>query len=159
MLDRVTGYILRGVAIACLVALFLLIFVNVGARTFQLASFPWFDEVIQGLFAWMVFIGSAALWREQDHFRVGWLADVLPDRPGRVLAIVVVLLEAAFLIAMTRYGWDLTVRSRALTPILNLPTGLLYASIPAAGAIMLIYTARDFYRAAIGRDPIERMPF
>lgn len=157
MLDRLTGQFLRAVAIICLVALFALIFINVAARTFQLASFPWFDEVIQGLFAWMVFMGSAALWREQDHFRVGWLADVLPDRSGRWLAIVVVLLEMAFLFAMTRYGWDLTVRSRALTPILNLPSGLFYAAIPTAGAIMLIYSARDFYRAVSGRDPIERM--
>lgn len=145
MIDRCVGQLLRGVAILCLVGLFALILLNVTARSFELAGLPWFDEVVQGLFAWMVFIGSAALWREQDHFRVGWLSEVLPPRAARPVALLVVLLEAAFLVAMTRYGYDLALRSRALTPILNLPTALFYAAIPLAGAVMLAYSVRDLW--------------
>lgn len=146
MIDRIVGFVLRGVAIFCLAALFVLIIVNVAARSFQIAGLPWFDEVVQGLFAWMVFVGTAALWREQDHFRVGWLAEVLPPSGARPLALLVVLLEAAFLVAMTVYGYDLALRSRALTPILGLPTALFYAAIPLAGAVMLAYSARDLWR-------------
>ncbi|NDV53911.1 TRAP transporter small permease subunit [Yangia sp. PrR003] len=94
----------------------------------------------------MVFIGSAALWREQDHFRVGWLSEVLPPRAARPMALLVVLIEAAFLVAMTRHRYDLALQSRALTPILNLPTALFYAAIPLAGAVMLAYSVRDLWR-------------
>lgn len=150
MLDRFIGHLLRGIAIACLAGLFWLILVNVVARGLNYSGFAWFDEVVQGLFAWMVFVGTAALWREQDHFRVGWLAEVLPPAAARPVAVIVVLGEAAFLLAMTRYGYDLTVRSRAMTPILDLPTALFYVVIPISGAVMLAYSARDLVQALRG---------
>lgn len=153
-LDRLAGVILRGVAVTCFAALFALLFVNVVARIFQLAGFAWFDEVVQGLFAWMVFSGAAALWREGLHFRVDWL-DALagPGRAHAALLAVLSLLSLAFLVAMTRYGWDLTVRSRALTPILGLPTALFYVAIPISGAVMCLYSLRDLVLA--GRDLIH----
>lgn len=145
-LDRRAGQALRAVPIACLTALFALLLVNVVARTFQLAGFAWFDEVVQGLFAWMVFVGAAALWRENDHFQVLWLPEVLPPGPARILRIAIVLLGLVFLLAMTWHGASLTLRARALTPILDLPTSLFYAAIPVSGAIMIAYSLADLFR-------------
>ncbi|PVB59674.1 TRAP transporter small permease [Labrenzia sp. 011] len=145
-IDRFAGAVLRAVPTFCFAALFMLLFVNVIARTFQLAGFSWFDEVVQGLFAWMVFIGTAALWREKDHFKVDWLPQALPPRASRILRIVTCILGICFLIAMTRYGVDLTRKARALTPILDLPTGLFYISIPISGAVMLVYSLADLAR-------------
>ena len=155
--DRALGRLLRAVPIACLAALFALLLANVVARTFQLAGFAWFDEVVEGLFAWMVFAGAAALWRENDHFRVDWLERSVPGGLGRALRVLVALLSIAFLAAMTVYGWDLTVRSRALTPILGLPTALFYLAIPFSGLVMLIYSVRDLARAVI-IPPVESAP-
>ena len=145
-LDHFAGVALRSVPIACLVGLFLLIFINVIARTFQLAGFAWFDEIVKGLFAWMVFIGAAALWRENSHFQVLWLPDGLPARAGRILRILIVVLGLCFLFAMTWYGWSLTVKAKAQTPILALPTSLFYAAIPISGAVMIIYSFTDLFR-------------
>lgn len=155
MFDRFVGHTLRGISIACLTGLFLLILINVVSRTFQIAGLAWFDEVIEGLFAWMVFIGTAALWRENDHFRVGWLVESVPPRAARLISVFVVLLEISFLIAMTRYGYDLAMRSQAMTPILNLPTSLFYASIPVGGAVMLFYSVRDLWCAL--RSPVSNV--
>lgn len=135
--------LLRGIAIGCLTGLFGLLLINVIARSFQFAGFAWFDEVVQGLFAWMVFSGAAALWADNGHFRVDWVAQIVPPNVARTLALTVILIEIGFLIAMTRYGWTLTMRSRALTPILDLPTGLFYAAIPFSGAMMLAWSIRD----------------
>lgn len=147
-LDIAIGHILRGIAILCLAALFILLFVNVFARGFQLASFAWLDEVVQGLFAWMVFMGAAALWREGAHFRVDWLEKTLSPRyAAPLLKMLIALLSLMFLLAMAWYGWRLTVRSSALTPVLNLPIGLFYISIPIAGALMSAYSLRDVFIA------------
>lgn len=147
-LDHILGATLRGIAISCLAALFLLLLINVVARGFQLAGFAWFDEIVQGLFAWMVFFGAAALWREHEHFRVEWLEVSLGrSRPGLALQVGLALLCIAFLVTMTWYGWDLTTRSRALTPILRLPTWLFYVAIPVSGAVMTVYSVRDLVRA------------
>jgi TRAP-type C4-dicarboxylate transport system permease small subunit len=151
-LDQYVGKVLRAVPIACLIALFLLLFVNVVARSFQLAGFAWFDEIVQGLFAWMVFAGAAALWREHDHFQVLWLPEVLAPQTSRILQIFIALVGLVFLLAMTWYGASLTMRANALTPILDLPTSLFYAAIPVSGAVMVVYSLADLFRLFSQRD-------
>lgn len=152
-LDHLIGQLLRAVPIACLAALFALLFVNVVARTFQLAGFAWFDEIVQGLFAWMVFAGAAALWREKGHFQVLWLAEALPPSPARLLHLLITLLGLCFLVVMTWHGAGLTLKARALTPILGLPTSLFYAAIPVSGAIMIVYALADLFRLLRRKDP------
>ena len=150
--ERLFGQLLRAIPIACLVALFILLFVNVIARTFQLAGFAWFDEVMQGLFAWMVFVGASALWRERDHFQVLWLVESLPPHAARFLRGVIICLSLCFLSAMTWYGASLTLKARALTPILDLPTSLFYAAIPISGAVMIAYSLADLYKITRQKD-------
>ncbi|RQW72509.1 TRAP transporter small permease [Halomonas sp. YLB-10] len=147
-LDRVVGQLLRAIASFCLAALFILLFSSVIARSFQLASFAWLDEVVRGLFAWMVFMGSAALWRERAHFRVDWLEQVIGQkRAAPLLRAFLAFLSLGFMLAMTWYGWELTARSSAVTPVLNLPTGLFYAAIPISGTLMMIYSLRDLFES------------
>ncbi|KUP94493.1 TRAP transporter small permease [Tritonibacter horizontis] len=152
-LDHLIGHLLRAVPIACLGALFTLLFVNVVARTLQLAGFAWFDEIVQGLFAWMVFAGAAALWREHGHFQVLWLVEVLSPGPARALRVLIALLALCFLVTMTWHGATLTAKARALTPILGLPTSYFYAAIPVSGAVMIAYALADLFRLLRQKDP------
>lgn len=144
-LDRLLGGALRWIAILGLVALFVLLFANVIVRTFQIASVAWFDEVVQWLFAWTVFAGAAALWREGEHFKVDILESLLADgRAARfVHKILIELLCLFFLVVMTWKGWELTMRNTALTPILQMPAMLPYAAMPVSGAIMCLYSLAD----------------
>ncbi len=154
-LDRVLGAALRIVPMLCLAALFVILFGNVLSRYFQIWSIAWFDEIVQALFAWMVFIGAAALWREHDHFRIDWLETFLDDETGggpasTVLRALLALLSLGFLAVLAWKGLDLTLRSRAVTPILNIPVATVYAAIPFSAAIMCAYSLRDLvvlYRA------------
>ncbi len=155
-IDRIVGSVLRGIPILCLVALFAILFVNVLSRYFQVWAFSWFDEVVQALFAYMVFLGAAALWRENEHFRIDWMELALGRPYGPMLRIVSVILSMVFLAIMAMKGLDLTVRSRAATPILSVPTAWIYAVIPVSAAIMLVYSVRDFVvalRAALTSSP------
>lgn len=94
-------------------------------------------------FAWMVFLGSAVLWRDNEHFRVRWLEDHLKDRKGeRGLAVVVELLSLAFLGMMTYYGWKLMIKANDRSPILELSRRLWYFCVPLAGVIMMGYPLR-----------------
>lgn len=137
--------------IACLAALLVLLLVNMTARMLRLAGLAWFDEVVQGLFAWMVFAGAAALWRERDHFVVDWLPESLPPAGARALRLVTCALGIAFLAAMTWHGTRLTLDARALTPILDLPTALFYLAVPASGAAMLAHSLAEMIRLILGR--------
>lgn len=147
--DRVAGFMLRAIPCVCLAGLLVVLFVNVVSRTLGLWSFPWFDEIVEALFAWMVFVGAAALWREKEHFRVDWLEAMLGKGARReILNLLIHLLSLVFIVLMTWTGLDLTLRSRAVTPILSIPVAFLYASIPFAGLTMCIYSMADLYRSA-----------
>ncbi|MFY0681609.1 MAG: TRAP transporter small permease [Thalassovita sp.] len=133
--------LLRWVATVSLLVLFWLILINVVARSFELAGFAWFDEVVRGSFAYMVFFGAAALWLKRDHFQVDWLERVLPAGLARwALRSLVAVLSLGFLCVMTWYGWVLFNKANALTPILQIPERLFYAAIPISGAIMVVHT-------------------
>ena len=96
----------------------------------------------------MVFMGSSALWRERGHFRVDWLEQVIGQkRAAPLLKAFLALLSLGFMLAMTWYGWELTARSSAVTPVLNLPTGLFYAATPISGTLMMIYSLRDLFES------------
>lgn len=134
-------WILRVVSMVSITVLFLLILINVIARSFELAGFAWFDEIVRGCFAYMVFFGAAALWLKRDHFQVEWLEQSLTN-PVAVwlLRMVVTLLCIGFLAIMTWYGVVLFNKANALTPILQIPERLFYAAIPISGAIMVLHS-------------------
>lgn len=145
-LDHALGRILRGATIACLVALLFILGGNVLARISNWFAMSWYDEVIEFFFAWMVFIGAAALWRQHEHFRIDWLAGKLPGHARRGHALLVSLVNLFFLYFLFTEGLNLTLRSAALTPILRLPVSLLYACIPIGAGIMALYSLRDLAR-------------
>lgn len=156
--DRLCGRLLRGVAIGCLAALLALLGSNVLGRTTGWYSFAWYDEIIEMLFAWMVFVGAAALWREREHFRIDWLPLHLPARLRPWHGLLVSAVNLGFLYFMAREGLSLTLRSSALTPVLGLPVGLLYGCIPLAAAVMALYSLRDAADALAGRGRTDPQP-
>jgi TRAP-type C4-dicarboxylate transport system permease small subunit len=144
MLQKIENFavtMLRSIAILSLVALFGLILVNIVVRTAGFSGFAWFDEVVRGSFAYMVFFGAAALWLRNDHFRVDWLELLLINRKAAwFLRTVIALLCLGFLITMTYYGWILFSKANAVTPILRIPERLFYLAIPISGGLMTIHT-------------------
>jgi len=145
--DRVLAAVMQALIVGCFVALFVVVGGNIIGRTTTLYSVAWLGEVVEGLFAWLVFFGAAAIWREHGHFRVDWLENHLTAGRSRAgLALVIHCISLGFLGVMTWQGWLLTVRSGASTPILSLPTALFYVAIPVSGALMIGYTLVDVAR-------------
>ncbi|MDT8900565.1 TRAP transporter small permease [Anaeroselena agilis] len=155
-LDKILGCLLRGGSVALLAAIFVILIANVFVRFFPVTSFGWFDEIIEMLIAWFVFLGAAALWRENEHFVVSFLPDHLKGKTaGHLLDIVVSIVSLAFLAIFTYYSLNLTMRAQDWTPIINMPKKLLYASMPFSGALMIVYSVRNIIRSGgrlVGRQ-------
>lgn len=142
--DRVAGAAMRGLCIFCFVMLLILLSGNVLFRFVPIFSMGWFDEIVEILFAWLVFIGSAALWREKGHFRVDWIYAKLQNRTaGAGVCLVIETLCLLFLLVMTYQGLRLTLLANDWTPILKLPKRIKYVDIPIAGSLMMLYAVRD----------------
>ncbi len=143
-LERAFGNLLRLVAAGCFVLLLLLVGFNVLVRLFPVVSSGWTDELIELAFAWMIFMGSAALARERLHFRADMILLALRDTTvGRMLDLALKIIGVVFFGIFTVLSRNLTVAATNTTPALDLPRIFWYGVMPISGAIMLVYAVRD----------------
>jgi len=89
------------------VVLIVLVSASVVVRFLPFVSMGWADEIVELAFAWLVFLGAAALWRNRSHFRV----DLLPMKLGKSKAGLRVEIGLAclalgfFLVFTCEGGW------------------------------------------------------
>jgi TRAP-type C4-dicarboxylate transport system permease small subunit len=140
--DRALEVVLRWVSIVCMFVLVVLVCALVLIRFVPIFSMGWADEVVELAFAWMVFMGTAAVWRSREHITIDFIPQALSGTTaGRVLDVVVNVLVLGFLGVFTWQGWSLTLQSTSnTTPMLTLPKPLWYMTIPVAGLVMIGYT-------------------
>jgi TRAP-type C4-dicarboxylate transport system permease small subunit len=138
---------LRWFSIGCIVMLTVVLIGVVFVRFFPIAKLSWSDEAIEWAFAWMVFMGAAALWRRNEHFCVDALSCRLGRMRGGVFhSICVGLLSLSFFVIFTYYGYLLTISANDRSPILEWPRPLWYASMPIAGVIMTGYCIQNIIK-------------
>lgn len=153
-LDRIVGQSLVWISTASFLTLFVLVTVNVINRFVQAVSMTWTDEIIELAFAWTVFFGSAALWRQRQHFRADMLVIALGKGMPRIAAeIAIELANLTFLAVFTWLACDLWLMANDVTSILGLPRRIWYAAMPLAGAVMIVYSLRDILLLLRGRLP------
>ena len=144
--DRILGISLRGVSSFTIVTLWIIVTAIVLFRIIPIFSMGWSDEIVELLFAWMVFICSAELGRQRKHFIVDLIPNMITGtRTGHVLNIVIQLLALAFLLVFTYQGFKLTILATDRSPYFEFPRYLWYLCMPIAGLIMTGYTVRNLY--------------
>jgi TRAP-type C4-dicarboxylate transport system permease small subunit len=135
---------LQRACIGFLVVLIVLVSASVVVRFLPFASMGWADEIVELAFAWLVFLGAAALWRNRSHFRV----DLLPMKLGKSKAglrveIGLACLALGFFLVFTCEGGWVSFKATDRSPILELPKYLWYIVMPLSGVIIIVYTLRD----------------
>jgi len=153
--ERAFVLTLKWSSVGCLVGLLVFLSAGIFVRFVPVGSMGWADEVIEFAFAWMIFFGTAVLWRERTHFRV----DLIPNwlggsRAGKILEIILGLLALVFFLVFTYEGGVLTMRTTDNSPILDLPKALWYMIMPISGAILIGYTVRDLWLLFHGRTSL-----
>jgi TRAP-type C4-dicarboxylate transport system permease small subunit len=148
-LDRILEAVLRWMSVFCLALLAVLVCGLVLVRFYPIVSLSWSDEIVELAFAWMVFLGTAAMWRSREHITIDFIPQALAGtRVGRALEILVDLLALGFLLVFTWQGWLLTLQAQGNTsPMLELPKPWWYASVPASGLVMMGYAVSRLLKA------------
>jgi len=158
--DRVLAAALKWLTIAVLMALLAILAANVVIRVLGLpVSLHWFDEIVELLYAALIFYGAAAVWMNHGHFSVGdWISRRVPSERGR--RVYRFLLEAAclaFAAVFLAYSLQLTLRAQELTPVFGISRKVHYSCMPVSAAIMVVYSARNaaLELAAALRRPLD----
>lgn len=158
LMDTWLGRVIRALCVAALLGLLVLLTINVLGRVTSRWSVVWFDEMVTLLFAWMVFLGAAELWRVRAHFTIDLLPIALEGRlAGRLLDTFIAMAGLVFALALLVYGWQFMARTTQTTATLQMPQWWTYACLPIAGFIMSLYALRDLWFAASGRGPASSL--
>ena len=144
-LDRWVYGTVRAICMGCLLLLFAIVTLSVVNRFTGLMSMGWSDEIIELMFAWLVFLGSACLWRDHAHFCVDFLPTLLHGRWKRLLALLTSVLGIVFLVLLVYHGWNLLIDASDNSPVFAISKKYWYGVMPLAGAVMIGYSLRDIW--------------
>lgn len=128
------------VIIMCLMVV--VVFLATFGRYTGVYSIPWSEEFARYCMIAIVYMGLMLASRNGGHFVVEIVPLIFPKPVVKAVSVLVALLADAFAVFLVRYGW--MVSSRMLTqgqlsPMLQLPTGMVYMLIPIGVALMAIY--------------------
>lgn len=155
--DRMILGALKIVTIVSFVLLTILITANVVVRFFPVVSLHWFDEIIELLYAYLVFYGAAALWILRGHISVGdWIEKSIGNpRRRHLYRMFLELMVLGFAAVFFYYSLQLTILALDVTNVFAIPKRILYSCMPVAGAIMVVYSLRNLAVEMVGvlRDP------
>lgn len=144
-IDKVILKLLKALTIVIFVILTILISANVFVRIFPIVSLHWFDEIIELLYAYLIFYGASALWITREHFGVGdWIEKRIRNiRMRHIYRLIIELFVLCFVAIFLYYSLQLTILARDVTNVFAIPKRILYSCLPASGFVMLIYSIRN----------------
>jgi TRAP-type transport system small permease protein len=109
---------------------------------------PWVEEVVLGLFIWLVFIGMSSTMKRDGHVGVDYFVNMMP-RPVRILSEIV---RAAAIYYVLIYvfiylGSSLMLQAtNKLTPILGLSYQMIDIAVPIGGLLTAIHFTKKLIR-------------
>ena len=141
------------VAIVCLVTSVTVIFVSAVLRTIG-SPIHWGTDVALLLFTWSTFLGADIAFRAGKLVNVDVLFNRLPQRPQKVLKLVVYTICLLFLIAMVYLGIIQSIKTwyRAFQGIPFLSFTWVTLSIPVSCASMAVTTIIKMYMTVKDQD-------
>jgi TRAP-type transport system small permease protein len=144
--------IIKFITITVFILIFLLMCANVFIRFVPLFSMHWFDEIIEMLFAGLVFYGSAALWFTRGHFSAGDYISrhIKNPRMKNLYRLILELLVLIFISLFLYHSFNLFLRASDVTNAFGIPKKVLYSCMPVSGLIMVYCILKNIIFEIIG---------
>jgi TRAP-type C4-dicarboxylate transport system permease small subunit len=143
-IETTIGYALRTLAVTLLVAILVLMTANVTDRFVNIAKLDWNDEIIELMLVWLVFLGSAEVWRLNQHFAVDFVPLMFEGtRLAKPYKAFISLGCLVFIAIFTYRSYDLFERATDVSPYFSWPRKLWYGAMPFNGALMMGLSLRQ----------------
>ncbi|PLS15754.1 hypothetical protein CVD28_20850 [Bacillus sp. M6-12] len=116
------------------------------ARFFDLAL-VWTDELARYTFIWSVLLGTVVVFKQKKHIAIDLIGIVFPEKINLVIRVLIHVIMLVIFFILFRYGWILTQQTwNVATTSLQIPTGLVYLSVPVSSFLLFIYTLIEIYQ-------------
>jgi TRAP-type C4-dicarboxylate transport system permease small subunit len=119
----------------------LTIFYQVISRYILSAPLPWSEELARYLMVYLTFLGAAVAMRHQRLISVQALPQLLPERPRKVLKLVVLSICLVFFVVLLLQGIAVSERvAYQSSAAMGLPMFVPYAAVPVGSAMLIMNT-------------------
>ena len=103
----------------------------------------WGEELVVGLFTWMVFIGAAAAIRSHLHIRIDVIGPVLANPRMNWLNTLTVMIGIAIIVTMLAACHEYVLQELVVeSPMLGVSKGWFAMAMPTGLVLMLIHVLR-----------------
>lgn len=102
----------------------------------------WTEESARFAMCWVSMLGSAVLLRHGGHVSMTLVTGKLKNEKAKlVINVIAEIVVLVFLYFMTVYGYQSTLSAtKQISPVLHLNYGFVYACVPVAGVLMILFT-------------------
>ncbi len=144
-------------AIAMLVVMTLLIFMDVFCRYILGFSIFWADEASLILMIWFTFIALAIGVRKKIHIAIDFILSFLPDKvQTKIVARVVDVFTFIFGVIFVYFGIELCkIGTYSTLAATNLPSYTEYVFIPVSGLLVIYTSIENFIQRSSGPEYLD----
>ena len=104
-------------------------------------SLLWSNELNRFLFIWLVFLGASVGCYNGSHLCMDVFLTKIRGKNRRILNTIISLSTLIIIFIMIVYGFYITKKTMIqIYPVLKIPMGYAYLSIPVSSCLMFIYT-------------------
>lgn len=115
------------------------VFVNVCSRYFFHSTIPWSEELARFVFVWVTFVGLVVANDKQEHMRLDFLVNALPNIPKKIIEILAYTISIVFLLLLVHGGVTYTISQWDwMSSALGIRHGLIYSIAPISLFYMVI---------------------
>ncbi|CAM5199864.1 TRAP-type C4-dicarboxylate transport system permease small subunit OS=Ureibacillus acetophenoni OX=614649 GN=SAMN05877842_107133 PE=3 SV=1 [Ureibacillus acetophenoni] len=131
--------ITKVVAMLCVVAMVLVVFMQIVSRNLFSYSFPWVEELSKYLMIAVIFLGAGIGVQYGSHINIDVLFNRLSNKVKKYMQIMISILSIIFLMILLIYGIDVSNRTMVQSSTsLGIPMGVFYYVIPIGAALFII---------------------
>jgi len=126
---------------AMLLFMALLAFTNVVVRYLTTMSFAFSEELLVNLFVWITMLGAAIGMRKGAHLSMTVVANALPRRYQKVIAVISMVCGGGLFALLLAHGVGLVAaeyRSQMTTYSMGLPMWWFGLAVPVGSALLVI---------------------
>lgn len=124
---------------------------QVAARYVFNSPLTWSEELARLVFIWTVFLGAGVTVRRGGHVAVDSLVNLAPKPAQRAAGFLSIFVISASSAVLVYFGWQVLVTIASLSPALQVPMRLFYATVPVGAALVLINLIRTHEGSARDR--------
>ncbi|WP_319476100.1 TRAP transporter small permease [Marispirochaeta aestuarii] len=140
--------IIEGINSAILLCMFIITVITVIFRVFLGISASWSEDLAQFSFIFLVFIGSAAIMRDETHISISFLVDRVSPTLQRIMRIFTRLLILPFMYFFVVGAWRNILNNWgiSLSTVRWMKIGYMYTVLFITGSIMIMYLFINLYK-------------